>query len=76
MSKVSAVASQVVELPPVPEMENGWTLHAIKLVRNPQSAFQISEDLIFESQKFLEQNKNPDSNAADPAPKNHHVIII
>ena len=35
MSKVSTVASQVVKLSPVPEMEYGWKLHAIKLVRNP-----------------------------------------
>ena len=64
MSKVSAVASNVVKLPPVPEMEYGWKLHRIKLVRNPSVSVSEFGVLIFESQNFLGQNKGPDSNAA------------
>ena len=67
MSKVSTVASQVVKLSPVPEMEYGWKLHAIKLVRNP--SVSVSEFGYFRISKFSLQSKTrgPDSNtASDP----------
>ena len=63
MSKVSAVANKVLKLPPVPEMEYGWKLHAIKLVRNLSvSVSEFPCEFLFESQIFsAEQNKGPDS---------------